>query len=351
MQNEPAWTDMLKSVFTRKFLSQLSEFSPRVLCCKHLSSLKSMASHSTAGIIIIGDELIKGKVLDTNSHYLAQKLYKLGVEVRRILVIPDEMEEIASEVAAFSSKYTHVLTAGGIGPTHDDITYQAIARGLGEKLVLHPQLVHLIEGHFKITVPDYDPLRPSEFPADVDASAFHPAVKMALVPASSRLHFSDMASAFPMVQVRNVYVMPGIPKYLHRCANHLDGLVRNAGRTYHSLAVYAALDEVSLAPVLNAAVREHGAHVAFGSYPVVGNNYYTTRITLESTDSARLSAARDYLVGELPAERVVRYDAEAVERAPDVVADIVAGRGDEELREPVTHAYKVRRKRSRYILT
>ena len=102
--------------------------------CRSMSS-----SQCTAGIIIIGDEITKGKVADINSHYIAQKLYALGVDVHKISIIPDQMDVIAEEVALFSKKFTHVVTAGGIGPTHDDITYQAIAHGLQQRLILLPK--------------------------------------------------------------------------------------------------------------------------------------------------------------------------------------------------------------------
>ena len=161
---------------------------------------RTMAStdECTAGIIIIGDEIVKGKVQDTNSHYLAQKLYSLGVDVRKISVIPDRVEDIADEVALFSSKFTHVITAGGVGPTHDDITYQAIARGLGEKLILLPELVKLIKSHFKIQVRGYDPLNLPTFDCDMDTSTFNPALKMALVPISSQLHFQCQLISSPV---------------------------------------------------------------------------------------------------------------------------------------------------------
>ncbi len=206
---------------------------------------------------------------DTNSYFLARKFYSLGVDVRRISIIPDNMDEIAREVAQFSSQFTHVVTSGGIGPTHDDITYQAIAKSFDERLVLLPQLVELIKSHFKIQVSkDYDPSHPPTFPWNVETSSFDPALKMALVPSSGRLHFTK--GAFPTIQVRNVFIFPGVPKYMEKCARHLDVLCRNSNLNYYSKVIYLEADEVQLAPTLNDAVKEHGAHVSFGSYPVLG---------------------------------------------------------------------------------
>lgn len=305
---------------------------------------RSMSSKCTAGIIIIGDEITKGKVADTNSHYVAQKLYALGVDVCKISVIPDQVDVIAEEVALFSKKFTHVVTAGGIGPTHDDITYQAIAHGLQQRLILLPELVELIQSHFKIPAPlDYDPLNPPTFPCDVETSSFNPALKMALVPASSRLHHSKGLSVFPMIQVDNVYVMPGIPQYLKRCCRHLETLARNPDCVFLSREIYLQADEVGLAPILNAAVKEFASHVSFGSYPVIGHSYYRTKLTMESTDPARLDAAHQHLSAELPADCIVPYDPQAIERAPEVIQDIIDGQGahHRELHAPISNAYQV----------
>lgn len=313
-----------------------------VWCPRRLLANRNMSSQCTAGIIIIGDEITKGKVADTNSHFVAQKLYSLGVDVCKISVIPDRIDDIAEEVALFSKKFTHVVTAGGIGPTHDDITYQAIAKGLKEKLILLPELVELIISHFKISVPDYDPLNPPVFPFDVDTSSFNPALKMALVPASSRLHSAMGASVFPMVQVNNVYIMPGIPQYLKRCCRHLETLARNPDRNFVSSEIYVQTDEIRLAPILNVAVKEYGAHVSFGSYPVIGHSYYRTKLTMESTDPARLEAAHQHLSAELPADSIVPYDPKAIERAPEAIQNIINGQGGHvELQVPVSNSYQV----------
>ncbi|MEE8290122.1 MAG: molybdopterin-binding protein, partial [Candidatus Tectomicrobia bacterium] len=84
----------------------------------------------TAGIVVIGNEILSGKVVDTNSPYLCQELHALGVDVRRIAVVPDDIAVIAEDVAAFSRTYDYVFTTGGVGPTHDDVTIEAAARGL-----------------------------------------------------------------------------------------------------------------------------------------------------------------------------------------------------------------------------
>src|SRR5216117_2686471 len=102
----------------------------------------------TAGIVLIGNEILSGKIADANAAYLCRELRQLGVEVRRISVIPDEVELIAREVAAHSREYDLVFTSGGVGPTHDDVTIEGVARAMGVPVVRHPTLVALLERYY-----------------------------------------------------------------------------------------------------------------------------------------------------------------------------------------------------------
>src|SRR5262245_1673026 len=103
----------------------------------------------TAGILIIGNEILSGKVVDTNSPFLTRELRSLGVTVRRILTIPDDVEEIATAVREFRTAYEIVFTSGGVGPTHDDVTIEGVARGLGRKVVRHPAIEERMREFFK----------------------------------------------------------------------------------------------------------------------------------------------------------------------------------------------------------
>ncbi|MBN3310048.1 FLAD1 synthase, partial [Amia calva] len=157
----------------------------------------------TAAIIIIGDEILKGHTQDTNSGFLCRGLRAVGVSVRRVSVIGDDVEAIAEEVATTAPRHHLVLTSGGIGPTHDDITFEGVARAFQEPLQPHPELTSLVQRFFGESDPSSAPM------------------KLALVPASSRLHYgSDLQTGrplrFPLVSVRNVYVFPGIPSLLER---------------------------------------------------------------------------------------------------------------------------------------
>src|SRR5919201_3826893 len=100
-----------------------------------------------AGIVLIGNEILSGKIEDANAVYLCRELRVLGVDVRRITVVPDDVDVIAREVAAFSRDFDVVFTSGGVGPTHDDVTMEGVARGLGLSVRRHPVLAGLLQRH------------------------------------------------------------------------------------------------------------------------------------------------------------------------------------------------------------
>ena len=102
----------------------------------------------TAGIILVGNEILSGKIQDANAAYLCRELRALGVEMRRITVIPDEVDLIAREVAAFSAIHDVVFTSGGVGPTHDDVTIEGVARAMGVPVVRHPRLVAMLRQYY-----------------------------------------------------------------------------------------------------------------------------------------------------------------------------------------------------------
>src|SRR5207244_4354274 len=103
----------------------------------------------TAGIILIGNEILSGKIQDANAAYLCRELRALGVDVARITVIPDEIDTIARDVAQFSRDFDVVFTSGGVGPTHDDVTIEAVAHAMGVKVMRHPDLVALLESYYR----------------------------------------------------------------------------------------------------------------------------------------------------------------------------------------------------------
>src|SRR5215510_9600464 len=102
----------------------------------------------TAGIVIIGNEILSGKVQDANAAYLLCELRLLGVDVKKVSVIPDEVEVIALEVASFSQQFEVVFTSGGVGPTHDDVTIEGIAKAFGRRVIRHPELERSLRNRY-----------------------------------------------------------------------------------------------------------------------------------------------------------------------------------------------------------
>jgi molybdenum cofactor synthesis domain-containing protein len=239
----------------------------------------------TAGIIVIGNEILSGRVRDANSHYLASELRALGVDLRRIAVVPDEAEAIAGEVAGCSSRYDFVFTAGGVGPTHDDVTMEGVARGLGLGTAVNPALAEIIRERCGIEANDS-------------------AMKMAELPEGAEI-IEVEGLRFPPVVVKNVYVFPGIPEYLRKKFSALRERFRAV--PYALRKVYVDEEECYIAPLLDAVVEEFG-DVHIGSYPVVDVPGYRVVVTLESTDDGTLGRAYEKLLALLPEEAVVRSE-------------------------------------------
>jgi FAD synthetase len=154
----------------------------------------------TAAVIVIGDEILKGKILDTNSGFLSRRLYRIGVKLCRISVVADDVDKIATEIKLLANEHSFVITAGGIGPTHDDVTYTAVAQAFDEKLTEHAELSDIMRDLFPMP----------ESCADVA----NPALKMALVPESAQLHYLHKSSGlldspFPVISCHNVFIFPG----------------------------------------------------------------------------------------------------------------------------------------------
>ena len=239
----------------------------------------------TAGIILIGNEILSGKIADANAAYLCRELRVLGVEVRKISVIPDEVAAIAEEVGQFHQDYDVVFTSGGVGPTHDDVTIEGVARALGVSVVRDLRLVRLLEGFYRA------PLNEAR-------------LKMAEVPDGAEL-MTDGALVFPAVVVRNIYILPGVPEIFRQKFEALRERFREA--PFFLCSVFVNVGEGTLADHLNELLREH-PQLILGSYPEFSNPEYKVKVTLESKDRDYLEAAIAALLARLPKTSVVRVE-------------------------------------------
>lgn len=225
----------------------------------------------TAGIVIIGDEILSGKFADENAPFLIAELRTLGVDLRRIAVIPDDIEDIGETVAAFSARFDHVFTSGGVGPTHDDVTIAGIARGFGTRVLIDPRLEHVLRDHWGPTMPEAN-------------------LRLAHVPEGCELVGDD--ARWPVVRYRNVFVLPGVPALFKRKFLSVKSLLAPSTRAERRL--YCVGDEGVLAPHLELVVAEF-ADVKLGSYPRFHETTFKVILTLEGSDEPRVEAAFERL--------------------------------------------------------
>jgi molybdenum cofactor synthesis domain-containing protein len=238
----------------------------------------------TAGIILIGDEILSGKVADENAAFLVGELRALGVAVRRIVVIPDVIDEITETVRALAGRFDHVFTSGGVGPTHDDLTMAGVARAFDTVVVRHPQLEGMLRAYFGERLEERN-LRMAEVPEGA-----------VLVPGDGP------GSVWPVVSIENVYILPGVPEIFRRKFSSIRERFRAA--PYHLRCVFTSADEGSIAGDLDRVVAAFSA-VQVGSYPKLDPTDYRVKVTLESKDAEAVEAATRVLCEAL-GDRVVR---------------------------------------------
>jgi molybdenum cofactor synthesis domain-containing protein len=239
----------------------------------------------TAGIILIGNEILSGKIVDANASYLCRELRELGVDVRKIAVIPDDVALIAAEVAEFSRLFDVVFTSGGVGPTHDDVTIEGVARALGVPVVREPRLVRLLDGYYK-------------------GELSEARLKMAEVPEGAEL-IAGEALRFPAVTARNIYVLPGVPEIFRQKFEALKERFRET--PFFLCSVFVNITESTLADHLNELLRRH-PDLMLGSYPEFFNSEYKVKVTIESKDRDYMARAADDFLQWLPAGSVVRVE-------------------------------------------
>ncbi len=241
----------------------------------------------TAAVVIIGDEILSGKFQDKNSPWLARRCRELGVDLVRIAVVPDIVDEIAEEVRRCMGKADLVFTTGGVGPTHDDLTMAGIAEAFGVPLVRHPELVELIRDHMGERLTD-------------------DALRMADVPQGAvLLHDGDIR--FPLVRKGSVHIFPGVPGLLRM---KFDGAAhRFQGVPVTARKVTTTRTEADLAAPLRA-LQERYPDVAIGSYPQFRQKPWTVTLTLDSRDQDALAGCEQE-IRALLADSIVA-DPEAV---------------------------------------
>ena len=239
----------------------------------------------TAAILVIGDEILSGKTEDQSARLLISELRELGVALRRIVTIPDDVEEVAASVRELSSRFDHVFTSGGVGPTHDDMTIAGVARAFDVPIIRHPNL----EARLK-----------TFFGADADESR----LRMADVPEGAELLETE-EMRWPLLQVKNVFILPGVPELFRKKFMAIRERFRVA--PFFARAFYTLQEEFDIAGGLRAVADAH-PQVAVGSYPSYSSPDYRVKVTLESKDGAALESAAKDLIAILDQEKFVRSE-------------------------------------------
>jgi molybdenum cofactor synthesis domain-containing protein len=205
-----------------------------------------MSDSKSAAVLIIGDEILSGRTPDSNSNYIARFLAALGIDLMEVRVVPDAEDDIVAGLNALRQRYDFVFTTGGIGPTHDDITADAVAKAFGVGIDYHPEAYALLEARY----------RPGEF-NDMRK-------RMARIPLGARLVKNTVSTA-PGFHIGNVYVMAGVPMVMRAMLETIEAELPR-GAVVQSVTVSAEIPEGTIAPGLMD-IQKANPSVAIGSYP------------------------------------------------------------------------------------
>ncbi|MDR3499208.1 MAG: molybdopterin-binding protein [Parvibaculum sp.] len=232
----------------------------------------------TACVLLIGDEVLSGRTRDANLSYIAKHLNQIGVQVREARVIPDIEAVIVSTVNEVRARYDYVFTTGGIGPTHDDITADSIAKAFGVGIDHHPDALATLEAHYKATGGEFTAARK----------------RMARIPLGATLIDNPLSKA-PGFQIGNVFVMAGVPMVMQVMLDSLTGRLEG-GATMQSRTVSGQIGEGTIAEKLGA-LQQRYPDIGIGSYPYYRGKVFGTSLVMRGTDVALL----DRVAGEAAA--------------------------------------------------
>jgi molybdenum cofactor synthesis domain-containing protein len=224
----------------------------------------------TAALAVIGDEILSGRTHDKNIAQVASWLQVQGIRLSEVRVVPDVEDRIVDAVNALRTRYDYLLTTGGIGPTHDDISVDAVAKALGVSVVVHPEARRILEDYY------------------TSRGGLNPArLRMARVPEGASLIENRMSGA-PGIHVANIYMMAGVP---HIAAQMLDALTGTleGGALLLSETVGGYIKESEVADLLRETERAH-PQCSIGSYPFFREGQVGANFVVRSTDRAALDA-------------------------------------------------------------
>jgi molybdenum cofactor synthesis domain-containing protein len=235
----------------------------------------------TAAVLVIGDEILSGRTKDKNIGYIADFLTNIGIDLKEVRIVPDEAPEIVAAVNALRPRYTYLFTTGGIGPTHDDITAECVAKAFGVPLEHHPRAVEIMRERIAQTGGVMNEAR----------------MRMTRLPKGATLVLNKISAA-PGFWIDNVIVMAGIPSVMQAMLDYVAPQL-NTGAKMLSESIRGDCREGDIGTELGAIAQKH-ADVVIGSYPFIDEkNVANTHVVVRSRDPQKLAAAKQAIEGML----------------------------------------------------
>jgi molybdenum cofactor synthesis domain-containing protein len=225
----------------------------------------------TAAVLIIGDEILSGRTQDTNTSYIARFLGSLGIDLKEARVVGDVEDEIVAALNALRARYTYVFTTGGIGPTHDDITADAIAKAFGVGIDYHPEALAMLSARYANPA-DFNDMRK----------------RMARIPLTAEL-VKNTASTAPGFRIGNVFVMAGVPMIMRAMLEDIEPRLER-GVIVHSQTVQARIGEGKIAAGLQT-IQKNFPELSIGSYPFYREDGFGVQLVARGRDAAKVEAA------------------------------------------------------------
>ena len=227
----------------------------------------------SAALIIIGNEILSGRTQDTNTMWIAERLTDRGIVLGQVRVIPDIEEEIIETVNSVRKKFDYVFTTGGIGPTHDDITAESIAKAFGVELEQNERAFQMLEEHYGL------------------AELTEPRIKMSMIPVGARL-IPNPVTAAPGFIVENVHVMAGVPRIMQAMLDHVLGMIE-AGKPIMSNTIACSLAESTVAKDLSE-LQAQFPKLQMGSYPHYRGGVLGLSLVIRGTTEQLLDIIRKH---------------------------------------------------------
>jgi molybdenum cofactor synthesis domain-containing protein len=233
----------------------------------HSAATKSI----TAALLVIGDEILSGRTKDKNIGYIADYMTVVGIELREVRVVPDVEAEIVAAVNALRSRYTYLFTTGGIGPTHDDITSESVAKALALEVIEDPRAIALLLERIK--------------PEDLNEARR----RMARLPVGAEIVQNSVSKA-PGFKIENVIVMAGVPRIMQAMLDDIVPRLETGAKMLTESIDATGVPEGGYAAGL-AAVAEAHPRLSIGSYPSLGDGRFRNEIVVRGKDAAEIAAA------------------------------------------------------------